>query len=128
VAALVRILAVSATALVALGFVLFALDESEKGSREQVSKVDDALNAPNPTTGQEALRERNRGELRELLDDANDVLLKPFAWIVDDSESTWGRRVVPTALALLVYGLGGLLLANSLPKPRLARKDWREAT
>jgi hypothetical protein len=128
VAALVRILAVSATALVALGFVLFALDESEKGSREQVSKVDEALNAPDPSAVQEGVRERNRSELRELIDDSNDVLLKPFAWLADGSEGAWGRRLVPTALALLVYGLGGLLLANSLPKPRLARKDWREAT
>jgi hypothetical protein len=128
VSTLVRILAVAASILVGLGFVLFALDESDKGSREQVSKVDDALNTPDPTARQEFLRERTNSELRETIDDANDALLKPFAPLVEDSESSWVRRLVPTGLALLIYGLGGLLLANSLPKPRIDQHDWREAT
>jgi hypothetical protein len=128
VASLVRILAITVSAFVALGFVLFALDESDKGSREQVSKVDDALNAPDPTARQEFLRERENSELRETIDDVNDALLKPFAPLVEDSQSTWTRRLVPTVLALLLYGLGGLLLANFLPKPRVEQHDWREAT
>jgi hypothetical protein len=28
-------------------------------------------------------------------------------------------------LALLLYGLGGLLLANFLPKPETKQRDWR---
>jgi hypothetical protein len=127
-ASLIRIVAVVVSVLVALGFLMFALDESDKGSREQVSKVDDALNAPDPTASQELVRERENSQLRETIDDANDALLKPFAPLVEDSESTWARRLVPTALALLLYGLGGLLLANFLPKPHVEQHDWREAT
>jgi len=125
VATLLRIIAVSASLLIALGFLWFALDESDKGSREQVSKIDDALNAPDPTRQQELLRQREHGEAREAIDDANDFLLKPFAPLVDESNSTWARRGVPTLLALLLYGLGGLLLANFLPKPDTKQRDWR---
>ena len=109
----------------ATGFVMFALDESDKGSREQISKVDDAMNAPDPTARQEVLREKQHSEVREAIDDANDFLLKPFAPLVEDSNSTWTRRLVPTVLALLLYGVGGLLLANFLPKPHTKQRDWR---
>ena len=125
VATFLRIVAVSASVIVALGFVMFALDESDKGSREQISKIDDATNAPDPTGQQELLRQRRHGEVREAIDDANDALLKPFAPLVEDSKSTWTRRLVPTVLALLLYGLGGLLLANFLPKPHTQQRDWR---
>jgi len=125
VATLVRIVAVSASLLISVGFLMFAMDESDKGSREQISKIDDALNAPDPTRQQELLRQREHGSVREAIDDANDFLLKPFAPLVDDSDSTWARRGVPTILALLLYGLGGLLLANFLPKPDTKQRDWR---
>ena len=111
--------------LITLSFLMFAVAESDKGSREQISKIDDALNAPNPTRQQELLRQREHGRVREAIDDANDFLLKPFAPLVDDSDSTWARRGVPTILALLLYGLGGLLLANFLPKPDTKQRDWR---
>ena len=125
IATLVRVLAVSASLLVAAGFVMFALDESDKGSREQISKIDDAMNAPDPTTQQEVIRQRQNVTVREAIDDSNDALLKPFAPLVEDSESSWTRRLVPTVLALLLYGLGGLLLANFLPKPHTRQRDWR---
>lgn len=125
VATFLRVVAVTVSLIVALGFVMFALDESEKGKREQISKIDDATTAPDPTTQQEAVRERQHGQVREAIDDANDVLLKPFAPIVEDSQSSWTRRLVPTVLALLLFGLGGLLLANFLPKPHTKQRDWR---
>ena len=128
VATSVRIVAVVVSAIIALGFLMFALDESDKGSREQISKLDDALNAPDPTRQQELLREREHGSFQETIDDANDALLKPFAPLVEDSESTWTLRSVPTLLALLLYGVGGLLLANFLPKPKTEQHDWRQAT
>jgi hypothetical protein len=124
-ATLLRVVAVSASLMIALGFLLFAGDETDKGSRGQVSKLDNAINAPDPTQQQELLRQRQHGELREGIDDANDFLLKPFAPVVENSESTWARRGVPTLLALLLYGLGGLLLANFLPKPDTKQRDWR---
>ena len=45
------------------------------------------------------------------MDDVDDVLLSPFTGIVD-STNIWVRRLVPLALALLIYGIGGLYLAR----------------
>jgi hypothetical protein len=53
--------------------------------------------------------------------------VSPFTGLIDSS-NLWIERVVPGALALLLYGLGGMLLANALPKPQRRTKDWREAT
>jgi hypothetical protein len=125
VSTFLRIIAVTASVIVALGFLMFALDESEKGKRGQISKLADAAAAPDPSQQQELLRQRKHGDVREAIDDANDALLKPFAPIVEDSQSSWTRRLVPTVLALLIYGLGGLLLANFLPKPHTEQRDWR---
>ena len=50
--------------------------------------------------------------MHEWVDDANDVLLKPFASIADSSSSKWVRRTVPALLALIVYGLGFGMLAR----------------
>ena len=45
-------------------------------------------------------------DARELLDDADDILLSPFAWAAPDSGGKWARRGVPALLAVLVYGIG----------------------
>jgi hypothetical protein len=127
-AALIRIVAIVACAIVAFGFFAFASDEATQGSSKQVNRVQQAMDDPAPTANEEQLRERRHGKVRETIDDANDVLLKPFAGIVD-SKDAWVTRIVPTVLALLVYGLGLTLLANMLPrrKPR-STGDWRTAT
>ena len=60
------------------------------------------------------------------MDDANDVLLGPFAGIVD-SDDRWVTHGVPAMLALLLYGLCLGMLANMLPKQREHGGDWRTA-
>jgi hypothetical protein len=127
VAQLVRIIAIIASTLVALGFVIFAVEQANRGSQEQQAKVSDAVAAPAPTPRQEVLREQQNGSFREYIDDANDVLLSPFANLVG-GDDLWMQRAIPGLLALLVYGLGGLMLANFLPKPETETGDWREAT
>jgi hypothetical protein len=72
------------------------------------------------------LREQRNGDLRELVDDANDVLLMPFGDMVD-SNNVWVQNGVPTVLGLLLYGLLLGLLANMLPKQREHGRDWRTA-
>ena len=111
----------------ALGFVLFALDETDKGSTTQQQKLERELNpgiAPSPE--EETARERNNGTVREVIDDANDVLLAPFASVID-SDSAWVNHGVPALLGLLVYGFGLGLLANMLPQQRAHGSDWRTA-
>ena len=62
--------------------------------------------------GEERARERAHSRAREAIDDADDVLVAPFAGLVDGSASSWVRRGVPTLLALLVYGFGLSFLAR----------------
>ncbi len=123
---LIRAAAIVTSAIVLLGFALFAVDEMDKGSKTQQQRLDQELGnsevAPEPEA--EAAREAKHGTVREAIDDANDVLLRPFSDLVDSSNA-WVERGVPALLALLVYGLGLGLLANLLPKQHTAERDWR---
>jgi hypothetical protein len=127
-AVLLRIAALISCAIVLIGFFAFASDEANKGSEKQVQRINEAMNSPDPSAAAERVREKRHSKARELIDDANDVLLAPFAGVVD-SKDAWVRRIVPSVLALLVYGLGLTLLANFLPRRRSSGAgDWRTAT
>ena len=115
-----------ACALVIFGFLTFAGDEAARGTDMQVAKAGQVLGDPAPTPRTEREREKAHGAPRELLDDANDLLLAPFTAILS-SDDAWVRRLVPTVLALLAYGLGLTLLANFLPRTSTASGDWRAA-
>ena len=130
---LIRMLAIATSGIVLLGFVLFAVDEISHGSKTQQQALDRELGDTTtvtdpvaPTPQEERVREREHGKVREAVDDVNDVLLRPFADLVDSSNA-WVEHGVPTLLALLVYGLGLGLLANMLPKTRSSGGDWRTA-
>jgi hypothetical protein len=123
---LIRIPAVLASVLVLLGFFAFVWDESSAGSEGQVAKIQHATQTTTPSSHQESVRERQHGPVREGIDDANDVLLAPFANLVGGNDA-WVQRVVPALLALLVYGLGGTLLANMMPRRSHPTQDWRSA-
>ena len=133
---LVRLAAVLATAFVGLSFLLFAIDQTEEGSANQVNTIDAqgvraeseaAIDRPAPDATTERLREARHSGVRELIDDGNDVVVTPFADVADSS-NVWVERIVTGGLAALVFGLGGMLLANFLPAHRRQATDWREAT
>jgi len=128
-AALLRIVAIVSCAIVAIGFIAFASDEATQGSAKQGRRIQQAMDDPAPSASAEQTRQKRHGKVRETIDDANDVLLKPFAGVVG-SNDVWVRRIVPTVLALLAYGLGPTLLANALPRRRSRSTggDWRAAT
>jgi hypothetical protein len=133
VASLLRLIAVCLSAVVALGFIMFAVDEMNRGSKTQQQAVAQATGVPepnavppSPTPSDEAIREHEHSKAREAVDDANDELLKPFANIVG-SKSNWVTHGVPALLGLLVYGLGLGLLANLLPKATTGAGNWRTA-
>ena len=65
--------------------------------------------------------------MREVVEDANDVLVGPFTGLVESSTDRWVTHGVPALLALLLYGLGLGMLANMLPKEREHGADWRTA-
>jgi hypothetical protein len=108
---LLRWSCIAATALVVLGFVLFAGDEISGGASNQVAQIEES--GPVPAAPDELEREDETGGFREFVNDANDVLLGPFDHVVS-SEDAWVTHGVPTLLAALLYGLGGLVMVNYL--------------
>ena len=134
--ALIRICAVTAASLVALSFVFFAVDQLTEGSENQVRALradgqrapsQAAIDQPAPEPAVERIRESQHSSVREYVDDANDILLSPFTGFVD-SDQVWAQRVIPGLIGLLLYGLGGTLLANAMPRPDRKLGDWREST
>jgi hypothetical protein len=130
---LIRLVAIVTSGFVLVGFAFFAADELDRGSKTQQQALGDELggSAPEvipvaPAPADEAAREAANGDLREIVDDAGDVLLGPFTNLVD-SKDVWVARGVPTILALLLYGFGLGFLANMLPKQRQHGADWRGA-
>ena len=129
----VRLVAIVASGIVMLGFVYFTTDELARGSQNQQNLLDREARGADydpapiaPTPDQEAERERVNGSFREVVDDANDVLVGPFKGVVD-SNDRWVTHGVPALLALLLYGIGLGTLANMLPKEREHGADWRTA-
>ena len=133
---LLRLAALCAAAFVGLSFLLFAVDQSEEGSANQVKTVegvqaraqsDAAIDRPAPDAATERRREARHSGPREFIDDGNDIFVAPFAGLVESS-NVWVERLVAGGLAALLFGLGGMLLANFVPKRRHRTTDWREAT
>jgi hypothetical protein len=104
-------------------FGMFAIDQANNGSKQQVAKLGSeievgaaALNVnqadPSPKTERE--REKKHGDVREAIDDVDDVLVSPFTGVVD-SKSIWTQRGVPALIAFLLFAVGLRILAAYLP-------------
>jgi len=121
IASIVRWASLVACAFVTLSFLFFAVNQTSNASKNQVTaitggsniKADSVTKLPNPPPAVEKLREKENSGIHEFVDDVDDVLLSPFTGI-SNSSSIWVRRLIPLALALLIYGLGGLYLARAL--------------
>ncbi|HEX8076115.1 MAG TPA: hypothetical protein VF545_14160 [Thermoleophilaceae bacterium] len=105
-----------ASAILVLSFVLFAAEQAKGGTKQQEARIE-GINQPAPTASGERQREREHGDVREAIDDADDVLVQPFSGVVD-SGSIWAKRGVATLLALLVYGVLARILIGYLPGRR----------
>jgi len=134
-ASFVRLVALSAAGLVAASFLLFAAVELRESSDGQVQALDGTpapkrleteIQRPNPDLAVERIRENNHTSARETIDDVNDALVSPFTGFTN-FESVWGERFLALVLGLLLYGGGGLMLANFCPKERNEAGDWRTA-
>lgn len=103
---LLRLIAFLACGFAIASYVLFAADELRDASDASAEQVAGraAARDPAPSSSQERDREKAHTSIREGIDDVNDVLMAPFAGLVDTSDSLWVRRTVPLVLALLVYG------------------------
>jgi hypothetical protein len=109
-----RVASAIASLIVIVSFGLFALDETRAASERSAAETAglQAVRTADPSPRQERARERAHSDARELIDDANDVLLAPFAWAAPDAGGTWAQRGIPALLALVVYGLGLSFLAR----------------
>lgn len=105
-----------ACAILVISFGLFAIEQAKGGSQQQQNKIE-GINQPSPSPQNERQREKMHGKVREAIDDADDVLVKPFSGVVN-SGSIWGKRIVATLLALLVYGLVARVLISYIPGRR----------
>lgn len=115
-----------ATLIVIASFGLFVIDQAGKGSKAQVHQVDRNVNAAAPDPRTEREREAQHSRAREVVDDADDVLVKPFTGVVSSSTSIWVQRGVPTLLAVLLYGLLARVLISYLAEaPSRARAAVR---
>jgi hypothetical protein len=129
----IRLAAIVMSGFVLVGFAFFAVDELDRGSKTQQQALANELDGSSsevipvaPTPADEAAREAAHGDIREVVDDVNDVLLGPFTNLVD-SEDVWVARGLPTILGILLYGVGLGFLANMLPRHRSHGADWRGA-
>ncbi|HMJ33835.1 MAG TPA: hypothetical protein VK501_07950 [Baekduia sp.] len=109
-----RLAAIICSLLVVAGWGWFAADETGAASRDTQAEIAGqvATRTVDPDPDQERAREQAHGKVHEYVDDANDVLLRPFAAVTADSSSKWLRRSIPALLALVVYGFGLGLLAR----------------
>ena len=98
-----RTVAIVLSLIVGLGFCFFAIDEFDRASSTQRERLAGYERA-DPTAMGEREREKRHSSFREYIDDANDILLKPFAGIVSETSGRWTQRGVPTLLGLLLYG------------------------
>ncbi len=129
----IRLAAIAMSGFILLGFAFFAVDEMDRGSKNQQQALANELEGSTvevppiaPAPQDELARENANSQFREVVDDVNDVLLGPFVDLVDSS-NTWVTHGVPALLGLLLYGLGLGFLANLLPKERHRGGDWRTA-
>jgi hypothetical protein len=113
-ARILRTTSIVASSIVVLSFLLFALDETRDASNASAAAVAglEATRTSSPTAGQERARERAHSRVREAVDDADDILVAPFAPVTENTSDSWVARGVPTLLALAVYGFGLSLLAR----------------
>jgi hypothetical protein len=104
-------------------FGMFAVDQANSGSKHQVAKLGSEIetgaaqanvNQADPSPKTERAREKAHGQVREAIDDADDVLISPFTGVVD-SISFWTLRGVPTLIAFLLFGVVLRILAAYLP-------------
>jgi hypothetical protein len=110
-----RYIAVIASAIILVSFGLFAIDETRSASvqsRAAIAAQEVTGRDPSAAAAVERLREKRHSAIREKIDDANDVLTQPFSRLVQNSQSVWMRRTVPSILALLLFGAGFAFLAR----------------
>src|SRR4051794_17579774 len=122
VSRLVRIASVVAVAFILAGLIGFLTDEVRNTSIQQATRIPDPgsgrvvtsisdLTEPNPPARIEGLRQQNHTKGREFIDDAGDILMAPFGFLINGSQA-WVKRLLYSVLALILYGFLAQMLAD----------------
>jgi hypothetical protein len=124
-ARLVRLASFAAVAFIIAGLIGFLTDEVRDTSKvnatreiqvlpgepTQTKTVSIDITEPYPSPAVEKLREAQHTAGREFIDDVGDILMAPFAWVADGSDG-WVERLLQSALALILFGIFGQILAD----------------
>ena len=113
-ARLLRLVSLVTSLIIIVSFSLFAIDVASQASESQRTKAAEGLE-PGPAASKEKDRERRNSGFREVVDDANDVLLAPFASLVEGRD-IWIQRIGTGLLGLLLYGVALSIVANYIRK------------
>lgn len=105
---LLRFASIAICTIVALSFLVFAIDQTGTASGRQQEQLAGA-SAPPATHAA-----KNESDLHRTLDEASSQLTSPFAGIVSASSGEWASRGVKLLAALLVYGFGLGYLARAI--------------
>jgi hypothetical protein len=116
IAATLRLASTVACLVIVASFAMWAADQGDAASQEQVARVQDGAPfvPPVPLSGEKA-REQRHGGAAEKVNDVSDVLVQPFADAGSGSTNEWVQHGIPVLLSLLAYGLLLRLLVNYLP-------------
>jgi hypothetical protein len=119
-----RLVSVAAVLFIVAGLLGFLTDSVRDTSKVEATRMDALggtqpvivtvdISQPDPPAAVERIRESRHTAAREFIDDAGDVLAVPFAWIAGGSQP-WVRRLLYSALGLLLYGVVLQVLADWL--------------
>ncbi|HTR72125.1 MAG TPA: hypothetical protein VMG80_00900 [Solirubrobacteraceae bacterium] len=95
--------------IVIASFVVFVVDRTGSASTHQQNALTGNTSQPSESSSSTTAKESS---LHRTLDEASNALTSPFAGVVSGTDSEWVIRLVRTALALLVYGLGVAFLVR----------------
>lgn len=121
---LIRVASLVAVLLLVAGLIGLLTDEVRDTSTVQATRIPDPasgrqvtktidIEAPDPPAAIEAIREDEHTKGREVIDDAGDILMGPFTWIIEGSEGAV-KKLLYSALGLILYGVLLQVLADVL--------------
>jgi hypothetical protein len=121
---IVRIASYVAVAFIVAGLIGLLTDLVRDTSKVQATRIQDPgtaqvvalsvdIEAPDPGPAVEKVREEEHTKGREVIDDVGDVLMRPFTWIISDSDGAV-QKALYGALALILYGFLMQMLADWL--------------
>jgi hypothetical protein len=140
-ARLIRIVSLVAVAFIVAGLIGLLTDEVRDTSKVQATRITDPgtgqvvtktidIEAPNPDSAIEKIREDEHTAGREVIDDVGDVLMGPFTWLIKGSDGAV-RKLLYSAIALFLYGFLLQMLADFMRREadgqRRADRAAREA-